>query len=143
MRRTIGFLTLSLFLLGLSSCSYLFYPRAAEYAANARGATGVETLINLTMMMEDSANRAKGGKGVDEPFDDYHNQLHALLDSCCNVTKEQAKTAAYEQAMAHKKELKSIFYELWSSKDKQPERDQYLDQSIAKLQEMRAQLEQI
>lgn len=143
MRRTIGLLALSLLLIELSGCSYLFYPRASEYAASARGATGVETLINLTMMMEDSANRAKGGKGLDEALDDYHNQFHALLDSFCNVTSEQAKTQAYDQARTHKKELKAIFWDVWGSKDTQPQRDQHLDRSIAELRKLRAALEHI
>jgi hypothetical protein len=143
MRQIIGFLILSFLFIGLSGCSYLFYPRASEYAAQARGATGVETLINLTMMMEDSANRAKGGKGLDGPLDDYHNQWHALRDSFCLLTKEQAKTAAYDSAVKQNKELKEIFWDLWTSKDTQPQRDQNLDRSIAKLKELRATLEQI
>jgi len=48
MPRTIGLLTLSVLLLGLAGCSYLFYPRADDYATKAKGATGVETMINLT-----------------------------------------------------------------------------------------------
>ncbi len=92
MQHLIGFLTVALFLTSLSGCSYLFYPRAGDYAAQAKGANGVETMINLTNMMEASAAKAKGGKGMDPAFDDYHNQLHALLDSFCDVTKEQSKT---------------------------------------------------
>ena len=65
MQRTIGLLALALMLLGLSGCSYLFYPRAGDYAAQAKGASGVETMINLTSMMEATAAKAKGGKGVD------------------------------------------------------------------------------
>ena len=52
MQRTIGFLALALMLIGLTGCSYLFYPRAGDYAAQAKGASGVETVINLTTMME-------------------------------------------------------------------------------------------
>ena len=143
MQRSIGLLVLSVFLIGLSGCSYLFYPRASEYAAQARGANGVEIMINLTMMMEDSANRAKGGKGRDGAMDDYHNQLHALLNSFCEVTKEQAKTPAYDLAVTHKKELTAIFWRLWNFKNNQPQRDQHLDLSIAELKELRATLEQI
>ena len=101
MHRLIGTFILSMLLLGLSGCSYLFYPRAGDYATQAKGASGVETMINLTNMMEVSANKAKGGKGLDTALDDYHNQLHALLDSYGNVTKEQAKTPAYDLAITH------------------------------------------
>ena len=143
MQRLIGFLALTLLLIGLSGCSYLFYPRAGDYAAQAKGASGVETLVNLTNMMEASAAKAKGGKGVDNAFDDFHNQLHALLDSFCGVTKEQAKTPAYDLAVTHQKELLAIFKRLWKFKDDQPQRDQHLDLSIAELKELRETLQAI
>ena len=143
MQRLIGLFALSMLLVGLSGCSYLFYPRAGDYAMQAKGTSGVETMINLTNMMEASANKAKGGKGVDTAFDDYHNQLHALLDSYCGVTKEQAKTPAYDLAVTHKKELTAIFWRLWKFKDDQPQRDQHLDLSIAELKELRDTLHTI
>lgn len=143
MQRLIGFLTLSMLLVGLSGCSYLFYPRADDYAMKAKGASGVDTMVNLTTMMETSATAAKGGKGADQAMDDYHNQLHALLDSFCGVTKEQAKTPAYDLAVTHKKELTAIFWRLWKFKDNQPQRDQHLDLSIAELKELRETLQTI
>jgi hypothetical protein len=143
MQRLIGFLTLSMLLVWLGGCSYLFYPRAGDYAKQAKGASGVDTMINLTTMMETSAVAAKGGKGVDQAMDDYHNQLHALLDSFCGVTKEQANTPAYDLAVTHKKELTAIFWRLWKFKDDQPQRDQHLDLSIAELKELRETLQTI
>ena len=143
MQRMIGLFALSMLLLGLSGCSYLFYPRAGDYATQAKGVSGVDTMINLTNMMEVSANKAKGGKGVDAAFDDYHNQLHALFNSYCDVTKEQAKTPAYDLAVTHKKELTAIFWRLWKFKDDQPQRDQHLDLSIAELKELRETLQMI
>lgn len=143
MHRLIGCLALSMLLVGLSGCSYIFYPRADDYAMKAKGASGVETMLNLTTMMEASATAAKGGKGVDQAMDDYHNQLHALLDSFCGVTKEQAKTPAYDLAVTHKKELTAIFWRLWKFKDNQPQRDQHLDLSIAELKELRETLRMI
>ena len=143
MQRMIGLFALVMLLAGLSGCSYLFYPRADDYAMKAKGATGVETLTNLTTMMEASAAAAKGGKGVDQALDDYHNQLHALLDAFCGVTKEQAKTPAYDLAVTHKKELTAIFWRLWKFKDDQPQRDQHLDLSIVELKELRETLQTI
>ena len=143
MQRLIGFLALSMLLIGLSGCSYLFYPRAGDYAKQAKGASGVDTMINLTTMMETSAVAAKGGKGVDQAMDDNHNQLHALLDSFCGVTKEQANTPAYDLAVTHKKELTAIFWRLWKFKDDQPQRDQHLDLSVAELKELRETLQTI
>jgi len=141
MQRMIGMLAVTLMLTGLSGCSYLFYPRAGDYAAQAKGASGVETMINLTTMMEATAAKAKGGKGVDNAFDDLHNQFHALSDAFCGVTDAQAKTPAYDLAQTHKKELKAIFKRLWKFKDDQPQRDQHLDLFIAELKELRDTLQ--
>ena len=141
MERLIRLLTLTLLLTGLSGCSYLFYPRAGDYATQAKGASGVETMINLTNMMEATAAKAKDGKGVDSAFDDLHNQLHALMDSFCGVTDAQAKTPAYDLAVTHKKELGSIFRGLWKFKDDQPQRDQHLDLLSTELKELRETLQ--
>lgn len=141
MARTMSFLVLIILLTVTSGCSYLFYPRAGDYAVQAKGPTGLDTMINLTTMMEATAAKAKGGKGNDAAFDDYHNQLHALLDAYCEVTKEQQKTPAYDLAVTHKKELVAIFKRLWKFKDDQPQRDQHLDLSIAELKELRETLQ--
>lgn len=141
MRRAIGFLALSVLLIGLSGCSYLFYPRAGDYATQAKGASGVETMINLTSMMEASANKAKGGKGIDNAFDDLHNQFHALSDAFCGVTDAQAKTPAYDLAVTHKKEMTAIFKRLWKFKEDQPQRDQHLDLLATELEELRGTLQ--
>ena len=143
MQRLIGLLTLALVLTGLSGCSYLFWPRAGDYREQAKGATGVETMINLTNMMEASGKAAKGGKGLDNPLDDLHNQFHALSDAFCGVTKEQAQTPAYDLAVTHKKELYAIFKRLWKFKEDQPQRDQHLDLFMTELQELRATLQTI
>jgi hypothetical protein len=134
-------LVLALMLTSLSGCSYLFWPRAGDYATQAKGASGVETMINLTNMMEATAAKAKGGKGNDNAFDDLHNQLHALLDSFCGVTEAQAKTPAYDLAVTHKKELIAIFKRLWKFKDDQPQRDQHLDLLSAEVKELRETLQ--
>ena len=141
MARTMSIIMLTILLAVSSGCSYLFYPRAGDYAAQAKGATAVDTMVNLTTMMEATAAKARGGKGNDAAFDDYHNQLHALLDTYCEVTKEQAKTRAYDLAVTHKKELVTIFKRLWKFKDDQPQRDQHLDLSIAELKELRETLQ--
>ena len=143
MQRTIGFLAIALILTSLSGCSYLFYPRAGDYVTQAKGANGVETMMNLSSMMEATAAKAKGGKGVDTAFDDLHNQFHALNDSFCGVTDAQSKTPAYALAVTHKKELGAIFKRLWKFKDDQPQRDQHLELLAAELKELRETLQTI
>lgn len=143
MPRVIGWLMMTLMLTTLSGCSYLFYPRAGDYATQAKGGNGVETMANLTSMMEATASKAKGGKGVDSAFDDLHNQFHALDDSFCGVTDAQGKTPAYALAVTHKKELGAIFRRLWKFKDDQPQRDQHLELLVAELKELRETLHAI
>ena len=60
MARAMSLMVLAILLVVTSGCSYLFYPRAGDYAAQAKGATGVDTMINLTTMMEATAAKAKG-----------------------------------------------------------------------------------
>lgn len=143
MRHLIGILSLSLLLLGLDGCGYLLYPRADDYAMQAKGATPIETMINLTHMMETSAATAKGGTGTDQALDDYHNQLHALFDTFSQVSQEQRKTPAYDLAVTHKKKLTPIFWRLWKFRNDQPQRDQHLDVSITELKELRNTLQMI
>ena len=143
MQRTIGLLVLALTLTSLSGCSYLFYPRAGDYAIQAKGASSVETMINLTNMMEASAGQAKGGKGVDTAFDDLHNQFHALNGAFCGVTDPQTKTPAYDLAVTHKKELTAVFKRLWKFKGDQPHRDLHLDLLSAEVKELRDTLQAI
>ena len=143
MHRLIGTFILSMLLLGLSGCSYLFYPRAGDYAMQAKGASGVETMVNLTNMMEATAAKAKGGKGVDTAFDDLHNQFHALNDAFCGVTETQTKLPAYDLAVTHKKELGAIFGRLWKFKGDQPQRDLHLDLLSTELKELRETLQTI
>jgi hypothetical protein len=134
---------MAILIIGLTGCSYLFYPRAGDYRDHAKGATSIDTMVTLTNMMDASARAAKGGKGVDHALDDLHNQFHALDDSFCDVTKEQAKTPAYDLAVTHKKEVGAIFRRLWKFKDDQPQRDQHLDLMAAELQELRETLQTI
>ena len=134
---------IGLLLLSTSGCSYLFYPHAKEFTAKAKGETGVETLINLTTMAEATALKAKGGKGVDEAFDDLHNQFHAIDDSVCSIDKSPRQQPTYALAVTHNKELKTIFKRLWKFKDDQPQRDQHLDLFVSKLQEMRQTLQSL
>ena len=143
MQRTIGLLVLALTLTSLSGCSYLFYPRAGDYAIQAKGASSVETMINLTNMMEATASKAKGGKGNDAAFDDLHNQFHALNGAFCGVTDAQTQTPTYDLAVTHKKELTAIFKRLWKFKGDQPQRDQHLDLLSEELKELRSTLHMI
>lgn len=130
-----------LLLASTSGCSYLFYPHAKEFTAKAKGTTGVDTLINLTTIAEATAQQAKGGKGVDQPFDDLHNQFHAIDDGLCSVEQSVRAHPTYDLAVTHNKELGMIFRRLWKFKSDQPQRDQHLDLFVSELQEMRQTLQ--
>ncbi|MGH7168004.1 MAG: hypothetical protein ACREII_05680 [Nitrospiraceae bacterium] len=124
----------------LAGCSYLFYPRADEFLDKAKGATGVETMLNLTTMLEASAKAAHGGQGYDAPLNDLHNQFHALEGAFCQVTKEQASTPAYTKAVVINKEMWAIFRQLWKHRSNQPGRDVALDLFAKRVQELREAL---
>ena len=143
MRRLMMLATTLILLSSLSGCSYLFYPNAKDFAEKAKGSTSVETLINLTNMMEASAKASKGGRGYDQPLNDLHNQFHAFDDSLCCVEKEKRETPAYALAVTHNKELWAIFKRIWKFKDDQPQRDQHLDLFATELREVRETLQTI
>lgn len=131
----------ALLMLSTTGCSYLFYPHAKEFTENAKGATVLETVINLTNMAEASAIAAKGGTGVDQSLDDLHNQFHAISDSICRIEKSVREQPTYALAVTHNKELKAIFKRLWKFKDDQPRRDQHLNLFASKLVELRETLQ--
>ncbi len=126
---------------GLSGCSYIFYPRADDFAEKAKGATSVDTVLNLTSMMEASAEASKGGTGYDQALDDLHNQFHAFDESLCCVDEEKRATPVYDLAVTHNKELWAIFKRVWKFKDTQPQRDEHLTLFQAEVQELRTTLE--
>ncbi len=143
MRRLMMLAATLILLSSLSGCSYLFYPNAKDFAEKAKGSTSVETLINLTTMMEASAKASKGGRGYDQPLNDLHNQFHAFDDSLCCVEKEKRETPAYALAVTHNKELWAIFKRVWKFKDDQPQRDQHVDLFATEVREMRETLQTI
>ena len=143
MRKIMLILVAAFLINGLTGCSYVFYPRASEFAEKAKGATSVETLLNLTAMMEASAKESKGGQGVDQPLDDLHNQFHAFDDSLCSVDKAKRETPAYALVKTHNKELWAIFKRLWKFKDMQPQRDDHLNVFMAEVRELRGTLEEL
>ncbi|WNM58932.1 hypothetical protein [Candidatus Nitrospira allomarina] len=141
MQKIAAIFAIAALITGLSGCSYVFYPRADEFAQKAKGTTNLETVLNLTTMMEASAEAAKGGTGSDQPLDDLHNQFHAFDNSLCCVDEAKRETPAYALAVTHNKELWAIFKRLWKFKDTQPHRDEHLALFKTEVQELRATLE--
>ncbi len=140
MRRAVGLLSLSLLLFGITGCSYLFYPHAKEFAAKAKDSNDIQTLINLTNMMEATAKTARSGKGVDQALDDLHNQFHAFDDNLCCVDKAIREKPAHALAVTHNKELWAIFKRAWTFKNDQPQREQHLDLFASEVKELRETL---
>ena len=130
-----------LVMLTTSGCSYLFYPHAKEFTEKAKGTNTVETLINLTTMMEASAKAGQNGRGNDQAFDDLHNQLHAFDNTLCCVEKDKRETPAYALAVTHKKELWAIFKRVWKFRDDQPQRSQHLELFATEVRELRDSLQ--
>ena len=132
---------LGVILLTSSGCSYLFYPHAKEFTEKAKGTNTVETLINLTTMMEASAKAGQNGRGDDQAFDDLHNQLHAFDNTLCCVEKNKRETPVYALAVTHNKELWAIFKRVWKFKEDQPQRSQHLELFVTEVRELRDSLQ--
>lgn len=141
MQKIIAMLATVILLAGLSGCSYVFYPRADDYAEKAKGSSSVETVLNLTTMMETSAEASIGGTGNDQALDDLHNQFHAFDNSLCCIDEAKRETPTYALAVTHNKELWAIFKRVWKFKDMQPQRDQHLELFKTEVQELRSTLE--
>jgi hypothetical protein len=132
---------IGLVMLTASGCSYLFYPHAKEFTEKAKGANTIETLINLTNMMETSAKAGQNGRGDDQAFNDLHNQWHAFDNTICCVDKDKRETPAYALAVTHNKELRAIFKRVYKFKDDQPQRSQHLELFVTEVRELRESLQ--
>lgn len=143
MRGIVFWCAVAALLIGLDGCSYIFYPHAKEFAAKAKGDTQVDTLINLTTMMEASAQAARSGQGRDHALDDLHNQFHAFDDNLCCVEKAVRAQPAHALAVTHNKELWAIFKRVWKFKNDQPQREQHLDLFAAEVRELRETLQKL
>lgn len=141
MRRMMLMSLLGLAMMVSTGCSYLFYPHAKEFSEKAKGTNSVETLVNLTTMMETSAKAAQNGTGYDQPLNDLHNQFHAFDNSLCCVEKEKRATPAYALAVTHNKELWAIFKRTWKFRDNQPQRSQHLELFATEVRELREALQ--
>ncbi len=141
MRQLILSSLLGFLLLTTGGCSYLFYPHAKDFTEKAKGDTAVETLINLTTMMEASAKAGQQGRGKDQAFDDLHNQLHAFDNTLCCVDKHKRDLPAYDLVVTHHKELWAIFKRVWKFKDDQPQRSQHLELFATEVLELRESLQ--
>ncbi len=141
MRQLVLSSLLGLVLVTTGGCSYLFYPHAKDFTEKAKGGTTVETLTNLTTMMESSAKAGQQGRGKDQAFDDLHNQLHAFDNSLCDVDKHTRELPAYDLVVTHNKELWAIFKRVWKFKEDQPQRSQHLELFATEVRETRESLQ--
>lgn len=135
LRSLLGFV-----IVAAGGCSYLFYPHAKDFTEKAKGGTTIETLINLTDMMEATAKAGRQGKGNDQALDDLHNQLHAFDNTICCVDKNKRDLPAYDLLVTHNKELWTIFKRAWKFKDDQPQRSQHMELFATEVRELRDSL---
>jgi glycyl-tRNA synthetase beta subunit len=142
MRTTISAMLIGFLFVVMTGCGHM-HPRADEFLTQAKGASGVETQINLTNMVEASAKSLQGQTNYEPGLDTLHNQLYALKKAGCEVTEQQSKTVAYAKAQTLRKEVKVIFYRLWKNKEDQAFRDQHLDLLSKRVAELREALQAV
>lgn len=127
----------------LSGCGSLMHPRAGEILEQAKGASGIDTQINLTNQIDASIKSLQGRADYEQGLDTLHNQLYALKKAGCDVTEQQAKTIAYAKAQALRKELKVVFHRLWKNKEDQALRDMHLELLAKRVGELREALQAV
>ncbi|GIW53599.1 MAG: hypothetical protein KatS3mg082_0003 [Nitrospiraceae bacterium] len=122
----------------------MFYPHAKEFAEKAKGATHIDTLINLATMMETSAKAARSGRGYDQALDDLHNQFHAFDNTLCCVDKAMRRPAglcprgdAQQGVVGHFQSARG------NSKTINRSAEQHLDLFVAELKELRETLQSL
>jgi hypothetical protein len=119
------------------------HPRAGEFLNQARGSNAIETQLNLIKMLQDSVDAARGQGDYEPKLDQLHNQLYALKIAGCDATDSQASTVAYSKANTLRREVRTIFHQLWKVKDDPARRDAHLDLLATRLQELREALQAV
>ncbi len=133
--------SLAIALFALTGCGSLMHPRAGEFLDQAKGASGIETEINLTNMVEASIKAVQGQADYEKGLDTLHNQLYALKKSSCQVTEEQGKTVAYAKAHTLRREIGTIFHRLWKNREDHALRDMHLELLSKRVGELREALQ--
>ncbi len=140
----IFFLMMALTLMvALSGCMSLFHPQAEQFYQEAKGATGPQTALALTTMMDTTARQAKQETGQSRSLDNLHDQFHALHKSFHDFSDQQTATTAYEHSLTLQNELKTIFHRLWKLDNDRTLRAIHLDLFLSRLQELRSVLQSI
>lgn len=127
----------------LLGCSHLMHPKADEYLKAAQGADGVDTLLNLTLMMQASIEETRGTAAYESGFHRLHDQFHALHEAMCGVSEAQAAHPDYAMAVTLEEEMRTVFHRLWEVRRDDTLRDPHLDLFAARLQELRITLQAV
>lgn len=143
MRTTLITVALSISIVALAGCGRLMHPQAGEILEQTKGSSGIETQINLTKRIEESAERLQGQANYEAGLDTLHNELYALKTAGCDVAEAQAKTPAYAKAKTFHKEVGTIFHRLWKAQNNQTLRDLHLDLLAKRVQELREALQAV
>ncbi len=130
-------------LLLTAGCGSLMHPQAAEFVRQAKGASGIETQINLAAMIEQTIQAVRQQPTDQAAFDRLHNQLYALKMTACDVTEAQSKTPAYQDALTLRREVKVVFHRLWKVREDQVLLERHLALLDKRIKELREALQVI
>lgn len=126
----------------LLGCSKLMHPKADGYLEQARGADGLETLLNLTAMM-DATIEGTHGAAYEASLSALHDQFHALHRALCGVSEAQAAHPDYVKAVTLEEEMRTVFHRLWDYRRNDTLREVHLALFAARLQELRSSLQAV
>lgn len=129
---------------GVGCAGVLLPPGGEKFYNQARGDTGLQTALSLTIMMEESIRQAKA-EPVEEVagLTDLHAQLFALHRAFDEMTDLQASRPASITAVTLRKDLVTVFYRLGRFREDRPLRDLHLDLVAVRLQELRQALQAV
>lgn len=130
-------------LLLTAGCGSLMHPQAAEFVQQAKGASGIETQINLTTMIEQTIQTVRQQPTDQTAFDRLHNLLYALKLTACDVTEAQSKTPTHQDALTLRREVKVVFHRLWKVREDHVLLERHLALLDKRIKELREALQVI
>ena len=127
----------------LPACGHVMHPKADAYLEQAKGGDGLETLLNLTAMMQHTLSGTVSSQSVQADLDTLHDQFHALKNGFCLVSETRRAHPSFVQAVTIRKEMKTVFHRLWKFREDPALRRAHLDLFGKRVHELRDALERV
>ena len=142
-RPTFFLLPFAFLLVFFPACGHVMHPKADAYLEQAKGGDGLDTLLNLTAMMQQTISETASSQSYQADLDTLHDQFHALKKGFCLVSETRRAHPSFVQAVTIRKEMKTVFHQLWKVREDPALRQAHLDLFGKRVQELRDALERV